>query len=115
MDWLVMLLVAGEAGLGLAVGGVAVDFDLIKILRMKQSKCGTFDSAAPALASADCVEVVVGRERGSLSSDVSMLAILAARRAISAGGSCSRKTEARNSRMCLWEKSSQDWADMLPK
>ena len=88
MDWLVLLLVAGVAGLGLAVG-------------------------------AGGGEVVAGEEEdeevdGSAAADVSMLAILAARRVISAGGSCSRKTEARNSRMCLGEKSSQDWADMLP-
>ena len=89
MDWLVLLLVAGVAGLGLAVG-------------------------------AGGGEVVAGEEEdeevdGLAAADVSMLAILAARRVISAGGSCSRKTEARNSRMCLGEKSSQDWADMLPK
>ena len=96
MDWLVLLLVAGEAGLGLAVG----------------ARGGGGDVAEE--------EVVAGEEEdgevdGSAAADVSMLAILAARRVISAGGSCSRKTEARNSRMCLGEKSSQDWADMLPK
>ena len=90
MDWLVLLLVAGEAGLGLAVGAGG----------------GGGDVAG---------EEEDGEVDGSAAADVSMLAILAARRVISAGGSCSRKTEARNSRMCLGEKSSQDWADMLPK
>ena len=96
MDWLVLLLVTGEAGLGLAVGAGEGEGDVAE------------------------EEVVAGEEEdgevdGSVAADVSMLAILAARRVISAGGSCSRKTEARNSRMCLGEKSSQDWADMLPK
>ena len=90
MDWLVLLLVAGEAGLGLAVGAGG----------------GGGDVAG---------EEEDGEVDGSAAADISMLAILAARRVISAGGSCSRKTEARNSRMCLGEKSSQDWADMLPK
>ena len=90
MDWLVLLLVAGEAGLGLAVGAGG----------------GGGDVAG---------EEEDGEVDGSAAADVSMLAILAARRVISAGGSCSQKTEARNSRMCLGEKSSQDWADMLPK
>ena len=88
MDWLVLLLVAGEAGLGLAVG-----------------------TGGGGVAGEEEDEEV----DGSAAADVSMLAILATRRVISAGGSCSRKTEARNSRMCLGEKSSQDWADMLPK
>ena len=90
MDWLVLLLVAGEAGLGLAVGAGG----------------GGGDVAG---------EEEAGEVDGSAAADISMLAILAARRVILAGGSCSRKTEARNSRMCLGEKSSQDWADMLPK
>ena len=90
MDWLVLLLVAGEAGLGLAVGAGG----------------GGGDVAG---------EEEDGEVDGSAAADVSMLTILAARRVISAGGSCSRKTEARNSRMCLGEKSSHDWADMLPK
>ena len=90
MDWLVLLLVAGEAGLGLAAGAGG----------------GGGDVAG---------EEEDGEVDGSAAADVSMLAILGARRVISAGGSCSRKTEARNSRMCLGEKSSQDWADMLPK
>ena len=96
MDWLVLLLVAGAAGLGLAVGAGGGEGDVTE------------------------EEVAAGEEEdgevdGSAAADVSMLAILAARCVISAGGSCSRKTEARNSRMCLGEKSSQDWADMLPK
>ena len=86
MDWLVLLFVAGEAVLGLAVG---------------------------ARGGGDVAEV--GELGGSAASDVSMLASRSARRAISTGGSCSRKTEARNSRMCLGEKSSQDWVDMRPK
>ena len=90
MDWLVLLLVAGEAGLGLAVGA---------------------GGGGGVVAG----EEEDGEVDGSAAADVSMLAILAARHVISAGGSCSRKTEARNSRMCLGEKSSQDWADMLPK
>ena len=97
MDWLVLLLVAGVAGLGLAVGAGG----------------GGGDVAGEEEAVAG--EEEDGEVDGSAAADVSMLAILAARRVISAGGSCSRKTEARNSRMCLGEKSSQDWADMLPK
>ena len=91
-----LLLVAGVAALGLAVGAGGGGGDVAK---------------EEAVAGEEAEEGAVG---GSVSADVSMLAILAARRVISAGGSCSRKTRARNSRMFLGEKSSQDWADMLP-
>ena len=96
MDRLVLLSVAGVAGLGLGVGAG-----------------GEGDVAEEEAVAGE--EEEEGELGGLAASDVSMLAIRAARRAISAGGSCSRKTKARNSRMCLEEKSSQDWADMLPK